>query len=91
MTLTVGCADRVHKGRGRVADEEHITALDGLEAADGGAVEAEAGLEQVVLVVIVDRNREMLPLAVKVGEFDVDKLNIAFFDGLGYFRSRATV
>jgi hypothetical protein len=58
------------RGR-RVWDEDHVGLRDLLEAAYGGAVEAEAFGERV-LVERVDRQAEVLPGAGEVGELKVD-------------------
>jgi hypothetical protein len=58
------------RGR-RVWDEDHVGLRDLLEAAYGGAVEAEAVGERV-LVERVDRQAEVLPGTREVGELEVD-------------------
>ena len=65
-----------HGGLG-LRHEEHVALVDRLPAANAGAVEAQAVLEDV-FVQLVHRNREVLPDAREVHESQVDRLDIFF-------------
>ena len=61
----------------RLRDHQHVALIDRLPAADAGAVEAEAVLEDV-LVELVDGNREVLPQAGEVHKPQIDGFDILF-------------
>jgi hypothetical protein len=60
----------VHLRRRRVGHQQHVGFVDGLESADGRAVESETVLEDA-LAQLRDGNREMLPEAREVDEPEV--------------------
>ncbi len=64
-------------GRLRLRHHQHVALVDRLPAADAGAVEAQAVLEDV-LVQLVDGDGEVLPQAGKVHEPQVDRLDVLF-------------
>ena len=68
-------AERVEDGGFGLRDDEHVALVDPLPAADAGAVEAQAVLEDV-LVELVDGNGEVLPEAGEVHEAEIDRLDV---------------
>jgi hypothetical protein len=60
----------VEDGGRRVRHQQHVRLADVLEAADGGAVEAHAGGQQVLLE-LARGDREVLPGPGEVGELEV--------------------
>lgn len=74
-------AERVQAGRGDVGTQSHVGLVDGLEAADRGAVEGE-------LLRRVERPRrdgEVLHHTRQVAEADVDELDVVLLDVLLHF------
>jgi hypothetical protein len=84
-------ADRVDKGRGRVAHQQHVAALDRLEAANRGTIKAQAIFEKIIFIIQINRHRKMLPLTVKIGEFQIDEFNAVFSNSFGHILDRTTV
>ena len=74
--------ERVHLRRRGIGHEEHVRLVDGLEASNGRAVEAEAVLEDA-LVQLGDGNREVLPEAGEIDEAKIDDLDALL---LGHFQ-----
>lgn len=73
-----GAADeRIDKGGAGVGNDEHIGGFDALPTADGGAVEAEAFLEDIGGE-LGGGDGEVLPAAVDVTEFKIDECNFLF-------------
>ena len=72
------------RGRLRLRHHQHVALVDRLPAADAGAVEAQAVLEDV-LVELVDRNGEVLPQPGEVHEPQVDGLDVLFPAQRQYF------
>ena len=72
--------DRVNKRCGRVTDQQHVAALDRFEPPDRRPIKPQPALEQIVFVVIVDRHRKMLPLAVQIGKFEIYELDLVRLD-----------
>ena len=70
-------AEWVERGGLRLRHHQHVALVDRLPAADAGAVEAQAVLEDV-LVELVDGNGEVLPNAGEVHEPQIDGLDILF-------------
>ena len=77
----LGLAERVEVRRRRVREQRHVGLVDRLEAADRGAVEAEAVVEDA-LVERRHRHREVLHDAGQVAEADVDHLDALVLDEL---------
>ena len=71
-------APRQHRERARVGHRDHVRLLDRVEARDRGPVEAHAGLERVVQLGGVDRERLQLPE--DVGEPEADEADLALRD-----------
>ena len=67
----------IHERRIGIRHQQHVALVDRLKAPDGRAVEAEAFGEQL-LRQLLQRDREMLPGAGKVGEPDVHHLHTCF-------------
>ena len=67
----------VHFGGGRIGNDEHITGVDGLPAANTGAVKTETVFE-AGFVQFAHGNREVLPNAGEIQETDIHNLG-AFF------------
>jgi len=65
--------ERIHLGRRRVRDQQHVRLVDRLEAADRGAVKAKPILEDA-LAQLGHGNREVLPQAGQVDEAEIDDL-----------------
>ena len=65
--------ERIHEGGVGVREQQHVRLVDGLEAADAGAVEPDAVLEQPG-VELVGGDGEMLPQPGHVGEPQVHDL-----------------
>ena len=55
-------ANRIDDGGRRIADQDHVARLDALKAANRGTVKAQTFLKSFILVVILDRQRKVLPL-----------------------------
>lgn len=70
----LGLAEQVDLGRGRVRQEQHVGFVNGLESANGRAVEGQAVLEDA-LVEKRNRDCEVLHDAGQVTEPDVDKFD----------------
>ena len=70
-------AERIEHGRFGLRHHEHVALVDGLPAADAGAVEAQPVLEHV-LVELVDGDGEVLPQSREVHEPQVDGLHVLF-------------
>jgi hypothetical protein len=74
-----------------VRDQDHVRFLDLLEAADAGAIEANAvhpdGGLRVIEVEFSWRDGEVLPEAGKVVELEVDHLDVVLLDELRYLLS----
>ena len=77
-------ADHRQRGEGRegiddrrvgLGDEEHVTLVDALPAAEARAVEAEAVAERILLE-LPDRDREMLPGTEEVGKPQINRLDL---------------
>ena len=73
-------ADGIDDGRVRIADQDHVARLDALESANRRAIEAQPFLKGVFGAEVLDRQREVLPLAEQVGKLDVDDFDSALFD-----------
>jgi hypothetical protein len=71
-------AERIDEGRRRVGHHEHVGLVDGLPAADGGAVEGDAFLEHR-LVEAPDRVAEVLQRSEHVAIHQVDEFDIVLF------------
>ncbi len=71
--------ERVHVHRRRVGHQHHVGLVDGLPAGDRGAVEHHAVGEHV-LVDHDDVQGHVLQLALRVGEAQVDELDVVFLD-----------
>ena len=71
----------VEMRRGRIGHQHHVRLVDGLPAGDRGAVEHQA-LGPCVLVHLRDVHRQVLQLAARVGEAQVDVLDVLFLDHL---------
>src|SRR5207245_10114714 len=65
--------DRIHDCRGGIRDQQYVTFMDVLEAADAGPVESDAVAEEAGRQ-LPDRDRKMLPGADQVDELQVDDL-----------------
>ena len=79
-------AKRIEEGGLRLRQHEHVGFVDGLPAANGGAVEAEPLLEGA-LGQGLGRDAEVLPQAGKVHEAQIDGLDFLFADqGENFFR-----
>ena len=66
--------NRIHTGRLRVGDQQHVTFVDQLESADTGAVKTDAFLKQVVAQVL-HGDREMLPDSKEIHELQIHNLH----------------
>ena len=66
-------AHRVDNGRPRIGEEQHIALVDGLEAADARAIEADA-LGENVGGQLADGGAEVLPGAGQIDELEIDDL-----------------
>ena len=75
--LRLGPPGQHRKGRG-VGHGDHVRLLDRVEAGDRGSVKAHAGIERVVELGRVDRER--LQLAEDVREPEADEANLALGD-----------
>lgn len=69
----------VDLGRFRIRDQDHIPGLDGLEA-DAGTIEGYA-LRKGLLFKEAGWNGQVVPLADKVDELQVDHLHMVILDG----------
>jgi hypothetical protein len=74
-----GRAERVDIGRVEVRLEDHVGFVDRLPAGDRAAVEHEA-VGQIVLVDDARGHGQMLPLALGVGETEVDPVDLLILD-----------
>ena len=72
-------APRQHAEGIGVGEGEHVGFLEGDEAVDGGAVEADALLKR--LLKLLGRDRERLEVAQNIGEPQTDEADIALLDG----------
>ena len=66
--------ERIHLGRARIRDQQHVGLVDGLEPPDRRAVEAEPVLEDA-LAELGHRDREVLPETRQVDEAEIDDLD----------------
>ena len=71
--------ERVHVDRVRVGHQHHVGLVDGLPAGDRRAVEHDAVGEHV-LVDLGDVHGDVLQLALRVGEAQVDELDVVVLD-----------
>ena len=71
--------ERVHHGGVAVGHQGHVGFVDGLPAFDRRAVEHDA-LGQQVLIDGADMLRDMLPFSARVGETEIDILDVVFLD-----------
>ena len=71
----------------RIRHQQHVGGLDALPAGDRGAVERVALLE-LVLVEVLHRHGDVLLLAARVGEAEVDELDLLVLDELQYVIGR---
>ena len=76
-----GREERIDAGRGRVRHQGHVEFVDRLPAGDRGAVEHDAVGEHVL---VDDRHVEgdVLPLAARIGEAEVDVFDVVVLDRL---------
>jgi len=65
--------ERVHDSGGGIGNHQHITGMNGLPAADTGAVKSQPLLKHALLQ-LTDGYREMLPRPQKVHEFQIHHL-----------------
>ena len=73
--------ERVHVSGRKVRNQFHVGLVDGLPPGDGGAVEHEA-LGEEILIDLVLHDRDVLQLAARVGEADVDIGDVFILDFL---------
>ena len=71
--------ERVHVDRVRVGHQHHVGFVDGLPAGDRRAVEHDA-IGEHVFVDLGDVHRHVLQLALRVGEAQVDELDVVVLD-----------
>jgi hypothetical protein len=82
--------ERVHKHGLGVGHQQHVGDIDGLEAADGGAIEADA-LVEYLLRERLNRHREVMPHAEQVGELDIDHTRVMLARELNCFAWTHTI
>ena len=82
-------AERVDEQRVRLRHEQHVRLVDRLPAADAGAVEADAVLEDASSSSDFGRDGEVLPEAGEVHEPQIDGLDLAFAEEGQDFAGRA--
>ncbi len=70
---------RIHEGRRHVREQQHVALVDGLEAADGRAVEAQAFPDHR-FVEGGSGNRKVLPGPRQIAELHVHNLNVLLLD-----------
>ena len=78
---------RVHEGRGRVGHQHHVALVDLLKPAYGRTIEPNPLLEDL-LGELGDRDREVLKRTGKVGELQVDELDVLVPGKLDHLRRR---
>src|SRR5207237_523754 len=71
--------ERIDRGRHRVGHQAHVRLVDRLPAGDRGAVEHRA-FSKNVLVDHADVEGDVLPLAPRIGEAEVDIFDVVVFD-----------
>ena len=79
--------ERVHARADRVRHQQHVGGLDALPAGDRRAVEGVAELE-LVLGEVLDRDGDVLLLAARIGEAEVDELHLLVLDKLQHVIGR---
>ena len=81
----------IHPGRVGVRHHGHVRGLDALPAANGRAVKSQA-LRKGFFLQQIGADRQVLPLAVQIGEFEVDQFDAFVLDlaqdVLGGFRHK---
>ena len=73
--------ERVHVGRLDVGHQFHVGLVDRLPAGDRRAVEHEAFVQEI-LVHLIGHDRDVLQLAARIGETDVDVFDVLVLDRL---------
>src|SRR5262249_30628669 len=68
----------IHVGRVRIGDQQHVRFVDGLEAANGGAVEGQA-VGKNVFIEKGGRNGKVLHLTGQVGKADIYDLRLFLY------------
>jgi hypothetical protein len=68
-------AERIHVGRGRVRHQQHVGGFDAFPAGDRRTVERVTA-DELVLVKVADGHRHVLLFATRIGETEVDKLDL---------------
>jgi hypothetical protein len=82
--------ERVEKGRSRIRDDQHVAFLDLLETTDRRAVESDAFVERICIH-RAGRDGEMLPDTRKVGEPQIDHLDLLVLDRFQEISGRRTI
>jgi hypothetical protein len=77
----VGGAERVDIGGVEIRLKDHVAFVDRFPSGDGRAVEHEA-VRELVLVDKSGNHRQVLPLAPRVGEAEIDPLDLLILDAL---------
>jgi hypothetical protein len=72
--------ERVNEGRLHVGLQQHVAFVNGLEAPNGRPVKSDA-MEEQIFVELPDGHGEMLHQAWKIGEFEIQELDVVFLDG----------
>jgi hypothetical protein len=79
-----GLGERIHDGRVRIGDQEHIALVDRRPTADARSIHAEAFFEALQSQ-FADRVGDVMLQARDVGESQVDLLDIVFLGKIQYF------